>query len=303
MTSTSVSVAAVAAAPLSAASGSMTKAGAIARAARHLLLHLERGQRIDAPMLRTAMESAFGASDAIGGWNWKIGLRRLRGGHGSVPSQVRSGHACPCRFAGRDAADAGKDRRPSSHPHPPFGRERGASAVLAHPSRLVSRQAPRPAITPADVVLEPSAGTGLLAILAELSGASLVLNEFAETRAGLLSLLFPGIAVTRFDAAHIDDHLDTAIKPSVVLMNPPFSAVANVDRRMADAALRHIASALARLPEGGRLVAITGASCSPGQSGLARCLRPACRNAGASSSPPPLLVLSSRSTAPPSRRG
>lgn len=54
------------------------------------------------------------------------------------------------------------------------------------------------AITPADVVLEPSAGTGLLAVLAELSGASLVLNEFAETRAGILSLLFPGIAVTRF---------------------------------------------------------------------------------------------------------
>src|SRR5260370_12876165 len=119
------------------------------------------------------------------------------------------------------------------------------------------------AITPADVVLEPSAGTGLLAVLAELSGASLVLNELAETRAGLLSLLFPGIAVTRFDAAHIDDHLDTGIRPSVVLMNPPFSVVANVDRRMADAALRHIASALARLPEGGRLVAITGASCSP----------------------------------------
>ena len=32
----------------------------------------------------------------------------------------------------------------------------------------------------ADVVLEPSAGTGLLAMLAELAGASLVLNEFAE---------------------------------------------------------------------------------------------------------------------------
>lgn len=32
---------------------------------------------------------------------------------------------------------------------------------------------------------------------------------------------------------------------------------------VADAALRHIASALARLPEGGRLVAITGTSCSP----------------------------------------
>ncbi len=46
-------------------------------------------------------------------------------------------------------------------------------------------------------------------------------------------------------------------------MNPPFSALANVDRRMADAALRHIASALARLAEGGRLVAITGANCAP----------------------------------------
>jgi len=46
-------------------------------------------------------------------------------------------------------------------------------------------------------------------------------------------------------------------------MNPPFSASANVDRRIADAPLRHIASALARLSEGGRLVTITGASFEP----------------------------------------
>ena len=49
-------------------------------------------------------------------------------------------------------------------------------------------------------------------------------------------------------------------------MNPPFSALANVDRQMAGAALRHISSALARLTEGGRLVAITGASCAPDNS-------------------------------------
>jgi len=94
-----------------------------------------------------------------------------------------------------------------------------------------------------------------LQLASELAGGSLVLNELAETRAGLLGHLFPGIAVTRFDAAHIHDHLDANVVPSVVLMNPPFSAVANVDRRMADAALRHIASALSRLAEGGRLVA------------------------------------------------
>ncbi len=46
------------------------------------------------------------------------------------------------------------------------------------------------AITPSDIVLEPSAGTGLLAILAELSGPVLVLNELADTRAGMLDHLF-----------------------------------------------------------------------------------------------------------------
>jgi hypothetical protein len=67
------------------------------------------------------------------------------------------------------------------------------------------------AITPADHVLEPSAGTGLLAVFAELAGGSLALNELAETRAGLLGHLFPEVGVTRFDAAHIDDHLDPGV--------------------------------------------------------------------------------------------
>ena len=56
-------------------------------------------------------------------------------------------------------------------------------------------------------MLEPSAGTGQLAIFAELHGASLALNEIAETRADLLSLLFPGVSVTRFNAEQIHDYL------------------------------------------------------------------------------------------------
>ena len=41
-------------------------------AAAHLLLpHLERGNRIDAVILRAAMEHAFGGSDAAGAWDWK----------------------------------------------------------------------------------------------------------------------------------------------------------------------------------------------------------------------------------------
>ena len=79
----------------------------------------------------------------------------------------------------------------------------------------------------------------------------------------MLSSLFPALSVTRFDAAQIDDHLDADVVPSVVLMNPPFSAMANVSGRMADAAYRHVTSALARLAPGGRLVAVTGASFAP----------------------------------------
>src|SRR3546814_3602735 len=82
----------------------------------------------------------------------------------------------------------------------------------------------------------------LLAVHAENRRAHLLLNELAEIRAEVLAGLFGDCAVTRYDAAHIHDHLDAGLVPSVVLMNPPFSAVAHVDRMMKDAALRHIRS-------------------------------------------------------------
>ncbi|MGY4497035.1 hypothetical protein ACVWYH_000962 [Bradyrhizobium sp. GM24.11] len=67
MTIIPASVAAVAAATLPVTPTSLDKSGTIAGAAQQLFLHLERGQRVDAQMLRTAMESAFGDSDADGG--------------------------------------------------------------------------------------------------------------------------------------------------------------------------------------------------------------------------------------------
>ena len=59
-----------AAAPLSIRATAVV-ASAVVRAARQLLTDLERGRRIDAAVLRGAMEAAFGASDATGAWNWK----------------------------------------------------------------------------------------------------------------------------------------------------------------------------------------------------------------------------------------
>ncbi len=46
-------------------------ASAVVRAARQLLTDLEQGRRIDAAVLRHAMQAAFGTSDATGAWNWK----------------------------------------------------------------------------------------------------------------------------------------------------------------------------------------------------------------------------------------
>lgn len=121
-------------------------------------------------------------------------------------------------------------------------------------------------ITADDMILEPSAGTGLMAIFAELAGARLALNEYATIRCSMLGQLFPGVPVSQHDAAHIDDYLDRCIQPTVVLMNPPFSAGVHVEGRVADAAWRHLTSAFARLAPGGRLVAITGSSLSPDNS-------------------------------------
>ena len=48
-----------------------SKAAAILAAASALLPHLERGARIDAHMLRAAMQAAFGGADSDGVWDWK----------------------------------------------------------------------------------------------------------------------------------------------------------------------------------------------------------------------------------------
>ncbi|BGE86315.1 strawberry notch family protein [Methylosinus sp. 3S-1] len=208
------------------------------------------------------MESAFGASDASGAWDWKMGYDACEAA--TVLFLRKYGKAL-FRKAGSPAAALPMLSKIAGllPTHTRRSEESETFQQFSTPIPLGLAVLAAAAISPADRVLEPSAGTGLLAALAGMAGASLFLNEFAETRADILSLLFPSVPVTRFDAAQIDDHLDPAIVPSVVLMNPPFSAVANVSGRMADSAYRHIASALARLADGGRLVAITGASFAP----------------------------------------
>jgi predicted RNA methylase len=235
---------------------------ALIDAAASLLDHLAQGRAVDTPALRVVMSDAFGGSDAEGAWDWKTGYDACEAA--TVLFLRRFGPGMRDRAGSPTALLAMLAKVAALLPsHTRRSEESQALQQFSTPIALGFSATTAAAITPADLVLEPSAGTGLLAIFAELAGGRLVLNELAETRADLLGRLFPGAPVTRHDAAQIHDHLDLAVRPSIVLMNPPFSVAAHVEGRVADAAFRHVTSALARLAEGGRLVAVTGASLSP----------------------------------------
>lgn len=231
-------------------------------AAGPILPLLESGTAVDAHALRTAMSDAFGGSDAQGFWTWKDAYEACETAQALFVRKF--GTAMQARAAEPAALLAMLEKIARLVPsHTKRSAESQALQQLSTPLPLAFVAAHAAGLRATDLTLEPSAGTGLLAIFAEITGAGLALNELADTRAALLDLAFPDAARTRHDAAHIHDLLDARITPTVVLMNPPFSAGAKVDGRVADAALRHIRSALARLADGGRLVAITGANLSP----------------------------------------
>ena len=247
--------------PLASACPKQTAANIIT-AAQDLLGHLAVSRRIDAPAIRTAMQSAFGASDAAGAWDWKsaydavevaqlLFMRRYGPAlHGKTADPFER-----LKLVERIGRLAPTQTRRSEEmlEYQQFSTPLGLASVAGFAASF----------QPCELVLEPSAGTGLLAIMGEVAGCRLALNEVAETRAALLVQLFAGDAVTTHDAAQIHDRLAAGLVPSCIIMNPPFSAALNVDTRMADAAIRHLSSAVARLADGGRLVAITGANCAP----------------------------------------
>ncbi|SMH26474.1 strawberry notch family protein [Mesorhizobium australicum] len=260
---TTTSAVARTAAPLAAAaSDTLGAAQAIHQAAIQLLPFLELGKSVTTAALRVAMTDSFGGTDAQGFWVWKDAYEALEAVQ--ILFLRRYGSAVLARSTSPEATLAMMKRVADLVPtHTRRSDESQAMQQLSTPLPLAFVTAHAAAISASDLILEPSAGTGLLAVHAEIARASLVLNELAATRADLLGLLFPRVPVFRHDAAHIDDHLNAGIEPSVVLMNPPFTVGAHVDGHVADAAWRHLSSAFARLRPGGRMVAITGTGLSP----------------------------------------
>ena len=113
------------------------------------------------------------------------------------------------------------------------------------------------ALCPGMSVLEPSAGTGNIAVLARLLGAQVDTNEIDPRRLELLTL--QGFRPTALDAERLDNLLPLEKTYHAIVMNPPFSATGGrVNGHRTIFGARHIEQALLRLKPGGRLVAIVG---------------------------------------------
>jgi hypothetical protein len=232
--------------PLFAASGDAAdhRAANILAAARALTPQLNRSRSLDRRLIANVMTTTFGGSDTEGAWLWRdaydaieaalvLQLRRLT-------PQIGRLEDAPAEIAAllANLAELGLT-------HSRRSEEQVALDQFSTPPQLGALAVLAAQVRPGDQVLEPSAGTGLLAVLAEACGGRVTLNEISAGRLGLLQGLFPVAACSQHDAEHLRDILPTSGMFHVALVNPPFQQLE-----------AHLGAALDCLAEGGRLSAI-----------------------------------------------
>lgn len=214
--------------------------------------YLKSGVAIDTRLIRTLFENVTGCSDAAAGWSMRDAYDALE----LAQVLFLLDPAGPIDLSSLTAGLASLQSLTECLPTQTYRSEdQVALQQFSTPLPLAWIASAAATLRPADSVLEPSAGTGLLAWTAGRIGCQLALNEIDHRRRACLETAFPATTVTAHDAEVIDDLLPPAINPDVVLMNPPFarSHGRGVDPH---AATRHLTAAWKRLRHGGRLVAI-----------------------------------------------
>ena len=221
-------------------------------AAHAIFRKLALGEPVTRRQLHAVLTDHFGGSDAQGRWS-------VRDAH-AVTELAQTEYLLANQQIELSAKASDADRMFSALEHLlPAQTNRNDEQIewqqFATPPRLAWLAARACALLPNELVLEPSAGTGMLALWAAKAGARLALNEISPLRRDCLGALFPKAHTAGHDAELIDELLDRAIAPSVVLMNPPYSH--GVERgHDSRTGARHLRSAWSRLAFGGRLVAI-----------------------------------------------
>ncbi|MFM2278141.1 MAG: hypothetical protein RLZZ444_372 [Pseudomonadota bacterium] len=220
--------------------------------ARNIATSMPFGEPITRRQVHTLLTNHFGGTDAEGRWS-------VRDAHLALElAQAEYLHASARIDLAASAADAGRVFE-TLEAQLPTQANRSDEQIewqqFATPPRLAWLAARACALVADELVLEPSAGTGMLAVWAAKADARLALNEISPLRRDCLNALFPAARVSGHDAELIDELLDPAIIPSVVLMNPPYSH--GIERgHDSRTGARHLRSAWNRLATGGRLVAI-----------------------------------------------
>ncbi|MDI1326990.1 MAG: strawberry notch family protein [Brevundimonas sp.] len=224
--------------------GAGDAAANILAAARALAAHLARSRPLDRKLVAAIMTTVFGGSDAEGAWVWRnaydaieaatvLQIRRLAPQVGRLedaPAEITA------LLAAVSALGLTQSRR---------SEEQVALDQFSTPPHLAALAVLAAQVRPGDRVLEPSAGTGLIAAVAEACGGLLSLNELATGRADLLDGLFADADRTRHDGRHIHDLSTGSGAFDVVVCNPPFSDLAP-----------HLMAALKALADHGRMAAI-----------------------------------------------
>lgn len=220
--------------------------------AQTLADRLTRSEAITRAVLNAELSAHFGGSDAAGRWS-------VRDAHAALElTQViwlRDQSALGLHTSALAAAELFRRLEALVPRQTMRSDEQIELQQFATPPHLAWLAARAGDIARGDLVLEPSAGTGMLALWADKSGAKLALNEISALRRDCLGHLFPAASVTGHDAELINDLLGAVPQPAVVLMNPPYSwgAERGHDGRTG---ARHLRSAWNRLASGGRLTAI-----------------------------------------------
>lgn len=218
-------------------------------AAREIAAKIATNIPIDRPMLIAAMTRAYGSTSASGQWSIRDAYDVLELGQVIFLSSITLPDATPAQLALVTAMVA---RLPV---HSVRSEKQIDLQQFSTPASIALIATRLAGIGERDVVLEPSAGTGLLAIFARRARAQLILNEIDPWRRAMLTAAYPDARIFGHDGEVIDDLLPVDLVPDVILINPPFSRSEGRGRDRV-AGLRHLRSALARLRHGGRCVAI-----------------------------------------------
>lgn len=224
----------------------------VVTAAKAMALQLAAGSALSRSNINRIMTDHFGGTDALGAWSVRdahAALELAQVQHLQASDQIQLSTPIDeseqffCRLDARVPTQTNRSD------------EQIEWQQFATPPRLAWLAARACGLMTNELVLEPSAGTGMLAVWAAKAVTRLSLNEISPLRRDCLTVAFPAARVSGHDAELIDELLDPAVVPSAVLINPPYSH--GIERgHDGRTGARHLLSAWSRLAPGGRLVAI-----------------------------------------------